>query len=595
MIEEPSTSSGITAAAAAQADVMSPDLLLAVAATSAAAVGDNGDTPSQPVPIAIHSPSSIQQQRSSLGTLACPLHSTTTTTAQVSLVNTLEHDGSLPDLTVGNTLSSSSSLTNAVDDNHSQPRILTPFDLVDSEHHHHASIVCPSQKSSPPHESEPMTTRQGIETRSHVDSSKTTATTTTKPTSYQPCNPLVDIRRLERPSTRSRGTLYPSSLFRGKQTSGRSSYDVQVRILDVDFDRSTLCGYLSISHLTESHPNLTTFFSGEIIGEKYGFLTGSHRYYAQATEQDDLRHWSRFDRFRQVKSELRRPGLTMPDKERSSMDSPHSSPCRERPYVFMRWKERFLVPDHKVRDISGASFAGFYYLQLDLEPTHGGIHSQPLRMSGTSKDSSSSSSSSNGRGNTTSSTIYVPHQATATTGTRQTTRAPSLLDLSPLTAPVSSLSSSSITSPSSSSLAVPVWPSTPLTSTSSRRMGASTRASESQTSILPIPPPSVLTSAASHTASSPLVASPPTSPGLAGHHTLHPTSPTRATRPTTTTTTPSAQPSVPVERPVLNRSRTSGSGGGGGGRGHKASDKMDQVVEQPVLRGYYFHHQNSEP
>lgn len=31
---------------------------------------------------------------------------------------------------------------------------------------------------------------------------------------------------------------------------------------------------------------------------------------------------------------------------------------QEKPFCFMRWKERFLVPDHKVRDISGASFAG---------------------------------------------------------------------------------------------------------------------------------------------------------------------------------------------------------------------------------------------
>ncbi len=28
----------------------------------------------------------------------------------------------------------------------------------------------------------------------------------------------------------------------------------------------------------------------------------------------------------------------------------------------MRWKEHFLVPDHKIKSISGASFAGFYYI-----------------------------------------------------------------------------------------------------------------------------------------------------------------------------------------------------------------------------------------
>jgi hypothetical protein len=31
---------------------------------------------------------------------------------------------------------------------------------------------------------------------------------------------------------------------------------------------------------------------------------------------------------------------------------------RERDFAFLRIKERFLVPDHRVRDISGASFAG---------------------------------------------------------------------------------------------------------------------------------------------------------------------------------------------------------------------------------------------
>jgi len=30
--------------------------------------------------------------------------------------------------------------------------------------------------------------------------------------------------------------------------------------------------------------------------------------------------------------------------------------------MFMRWKEHFLVPDHRVEGIAGASFAGFYYI-----------------------------------------------------------------------------------------------------------------------------------------------------------------------------------------------------------------------------------------
>lgn len=60
---------------------------------------------------------------------------------------------------------------------------------------------------------------------------------------------------------------------------------------------------------------------------------------------------------------------------------------KDRGAVFMRWKERFVVPDHRVEDINGASFAGqlflaqkwaktncfhfysgFYYVCVDVNP-----------------------------------------------------------------------------------------------------------------------------------------------------------------------------------------------------------------------------------
>jgi hypothetical protein len=34
----------------------------------------------------------------------------------------------------------------------------------------------------------------------------------------------------------------------------------------------------------------------------------------------------------------------------------------QRENIFMRWKEWFLVPDHRVTSIQGASFEGFYYI-----------------------------------------------------------------------------------------------------------------------------------------------------------------------------------------------------------------------------------------
>lgn len=175
--------------------------------------------------------------------------------------------------------------------------------------------------------------------------------------SAQP-DPLVDITRLR---VRSQGhhCLYPGAIFQGTQKSGRNSYDVSVTIVDVDFSLSHLCGYLRIRGLTDDWPELTTYFDAEIIGSRYGFLTRNWG----ATEQEDMVHWGRFPAFRHVRNELKKPHLTMKDADRGA--------------VFMRWKEKFLVPDHRVQDISGASFAGFYYVCVDFnpQPTHAALDS----------------------------------------------------------------------------------------------------------------------------------------------------------------------------------------------------------------------------
>ncbi|EMD38554.1 hypothetical protein CERSUDRAFT_105141 [Gelatoporia subvermispora B] len=170
-------------------------------------------------------------------------------------------------------------------------------------------------------------------------------------------DPLIDITRLR---VRSQGhhCLYPGASFQGTQKSGRNSYDVNVTIVDVDFSSSHLCGYLRIRGLTDDWPELTTYFDAEIIGSRYGFLTRNWG----ASEQEDMVHWARFPAFRHVKHELKKPHLTMKDADRGA--------------VFMRWKEKFLVPDHRVQDINGASFAGFYYVCVDFNPQQSG--SQPL-------------------------------------------------------------------------------------------------------------------------------------------------------------------------------------------------------------------------
>lgn len=154
--------------------------------------------------------------------------------------------------------------------------------------------------------------------------------------------------------------LRAGSKFHGTQQSERQVYDVQVEIKHVDMRESFLCGYLRIQGLTEDHPTLTTYFEGEIIGLKYSFLT-QHEDWG-STDKVDLQHWAKFSAFRPFQKQARKGNLYIPN-------------LAQRDNIFMRWKEHFLVPDHRVRTISGASFEGFYYICFNqIQGTVSGIY-----------------------------------------------------------------------------------------------------------------------------------------------------------------------------------------------------------------------------
>ncbi|KAL3480141.1 vacuolar import and degradation protein-domain-containing protein [Aspergillus californicus] len=154
--------------------------------------------------------------------------------------------------------------------------------------------------------------------------------------------------------------LRPGSKFQGTQQSDRQVYNVDVEIKHVDMAESYLCGYLRIQGLTEDHPTLTTFFEGEIIGTKHTFKTKNESW--GASEKTDMQHWARFPAWRPLAKQAKRPDFTYWD-------------FAERDHIFMRWKEHFLVPDHRVRSISGASFEGFYYICFNqVEGTVSGIY-----------------------------------------------------------------------------------------------------------------------------------------------------------------------------------------------------------------------------
>lgn len=122
----------------------------------------------------------------------------------------------------------------------------------------------------------------------------------------------------------------------------------------------TLTNVLLFAGLTEDHPTLTTFFEGEIIGTKHTFQTRNEEW--GASEKTDLHHWSRFPAWRPLAKQAKRADFTYRN-------------FAQREHIFMRWKESFLVPDHRVRTISGASFEGFYYICFNqIEGTVSGVY-----------------------------------------------------------------------------------------------------------------------------------------------------------------------------------------------------------------------------
>ena len=133
----------------------------------------------------------------------------------------------------------------------------------------------------------------------------------------------------------------------GYQKSGKSCYNVEIEIKHINLKDSFICGYLKIKGLTDDWPQLCTFFEGEIIGEKHAFVTRKW----EADENIDKQHWTRFPSFQKSKQ-------LMTNFNEESFIYNHT----DHDYIYMRWKELFLVPDHRIKSISGASFAGFYYI-----------------------------------------------------------------------------------------------------------------------------------------------------------------------------------------------------------------------------------------
>ncbi|KAL3233795.1 Vacuolar import and degradation protein 24 [Nakaseomyces bracarensis] len=199
-----------------------------------------------------------------------------------------------------------------------------------------------------------------------------------------------------KPTTAQTNFLRPRLEFSGYQLSGYKRYQVNVSLKTVNLPTAQsnntttsphITGYLTIRGLTSQHPEITTFFEAYAVDHKeIGFLSSQwpeeNNFESYKTDdQTDLEHWLNFPSFREMfiaqnKEDVRNEEEYSYKKKRQSigtlaemfMENQKQSTDRDYlndRFIFMRWKEKFLVPDAFIENVDGASYDGFYYVVHD--------------------------------------------------------------------------------------------------------------------------------------------------------------------------------------------------------------------------------------
>lgn len=169
--------------------------------------------------------------------------------------------------------------------------------------------------------------------------------------------------------------LQPNAQFIGEQQSGKSSFHIKVEFKTVDLFNSVVTGFLQISGLTDENSEITTYFKGEIINnplhsfkwrntnsntyeepsvQKYSFITENKQWGSFA--KNDFEHWKKLTQSTTFLSD---------DKLIKRLEKVQRGEEDDQ-YIYMRWKEEFLLPDSRIKQITGASFEGFYYIVLNI-------------------------------------------------------------------------------------------------------------------------------------------------------------------------------------------------------------------------------------
>ncbi|KAM5560185.1 hypothetical protein ABKV19_021379 [Rosa sericea] len=121
------------------------------------------------------------------------------------------------------------------------------------------------------------------------------------------------------------------------------AWRVNVRIQGCDLENGYLCGTMEALNVPMADTPVVTFWEGEIVDTKnYTFFTEKW----EATQDVDIRHWTKFPSFSALLSQV-------------EVDGGKSLDLSNYPYIFMRWKEQYFV---NVGTDCGLTIAGFYYV-----------------------------------------------------------------------------------------------------------------------------------------------------------------------------------------------------------------------------------------
>ncbi|CCF57922.1 hypothetical protein KAFR_0D02740 [Kazachstania africana CBS 2517] len=160
--------------------------------------------------------------------------------------------------------------------------------------------------------------------------------------------------------------LAPRKKFTGYQISGFKKYQVNVTINTINLPNLNehtvvtephITGFLTIKGLTNNHPEISTFFESFVVTDNnFGFMSSSWGNLDQlenfkSNNEIDMEHWLNFPQFKKISL--------------MSNNSNYIPNYINQRYIFMRWKEKFLIPDAFINNVEGASYDGFYYIVHD--------------------------------------------------------------------------------------------------------------------------------------------------------------------------------------------------------------------------------------